>query len=167
MHVPLLIIKNQCIFQNGVLVSGLSVTPTLILNYFMNVLVCPIFTNCSWPLTRNLQTFVSTAYLSTHFVSTAGSVMMVTASYKAHSDHLRWWKTCCKVCTVCTQINSFRARCTVFDPVCTQINSFRARCCTVCTQSLHSLHPNKSFRARCCTVCTQSLHSLHRDPKMK
>ena len=49
MHVPMWIIKNQCMFQNGVLVSGLSVTPSLILNYFMNVLICPIFTNCSRP----------------------------------------------------------------------------------------------------------------------
>jgi len=42
-------------FQNGVLVSGLSVTPSLILNYFMNVLICPIFTNCSEPHQCNMQ----------------------------------------------------------------------------------------------------------------
>ena len=52
MHVPTHIIKNQSMFQNGESVLGLSVAPSLIFNYFMNVLICPIFTNCSQPPCR-------------------------------------------------------------------------------------------------------------------
>ena len=44
---PSVYYKNQSMLQNGSLVSGLSVTPSLVFNYFTNVLICPIFTNCS------------------------------------------------------------------------------------------------------------------------